>query len=155
MAYASANTEVKGYTGFTTDYSTGTSPTLTQVSDIIAQVEGEIDTTLAGIGLTVPVTNSNLIAYVRKYSGMGSAGLTLQRYGKNDADYRLADWFYSKFETWIDKLITDEKLQKNIKNMGVTGYSGLYVGSNATDGSHTGADVRQETISYGVEESDF
>lgn len=151
MAYASANTEVKSYTGFPADYSSTTMPTLAQVSDIISQVEGEINTTLNGLGVSVPVTNVTLIEYVRKFSGMGAAGLTLQRYGKSDADFRLADWFYTKYETWIDKLILDEKYQGNIKEIAGTSYSGFYVGSNFTDGTHVGATAKSTTVSYGVE----
>lgn len=152
MAYASANTEVKGYTGFPSDYSSTTMPTLAQVSDIITQIEGEIDVAIGGLGITTPVTNATLLANVRKYSGMGSAGLSLQRYGKNENDFRLADWFYSKFENWIEKLTTDEKYQNNIKEISGTGaYTGIYVESNATDGTHTYATSLSTTISYGVE----
>lgn len=152
MAYANANTEIKSYTGFVSDYSSTTMPTLAQVTDIITQVEGEIDVALVGLGITTPITNATLLANVRKYSGMGSAGLTLQRYGKNDNDFRLADWFYSKFETWIDKLTTDKQYQNNIKEtIGTDQFTGIYVSSNATDGSHTYATPVSTTISYGVE----
>lgn len=152
MPYASANTEVLGYTGFSTVYSSTTMPTLAQVADIITQIEGEINVALAGLGLTIPVTNASLLDLARKYSGMGSAGLTLQRYGKNDNDFRLADWFYGKFESWVEKLITDKEYQSNIKEIvGGVSYSGLYVSSNATDGSHTGADPQTDVIKYGVE----
>lgn len=152
MAYANANIEVKGYTGFPLDYSSTTMPTLAQVTDIITQVEGEIDVALGGLGITTPITNVTLLANVRKYSGMGSAGLTLQRYGKNENDFRLADWFYSKFETWIDKLTTDEQYQNNIKEtIGTDQFTGVYVESNVTDGSHTYSTPVSTKISYGVE----
>lgn len=152
MAYISANSEVKGYTGFTNDYSSTTMPTLLQVTDIITQVEGEIDVAIGGLGITTPVTNNTLLANVRKYAGMGSAGLALQRYGKNENDFRLADWFYSKFESWIDKLTTDEKYQNNLKEIAGTGtYTGIYIESNATDGTHTYSTPLSTTISYGVE----
>jgi hypothetical protein len=152
MAYASANTEVLGYTGFSTVYSTTTMPTLAQVSDIIEQVEGEINTALSGLGLTVPVTNATLIDYIRKQSAMGSAGLTLQRYGQNDADFRLADWFYTKYETWIEKLITDEKYQNSIKEIvGGSAYTGIYIGSNFTDGTHFESTPKISTIEYGID----
>lgn len=152
MAYASANTEVVNYTGFSTVYSTSTMPTLAQVTDIIAQVEGEIDTALYGLGLTIPVTNVTLTANIRKYSAMGAAGLTLQRYGKSENDFRLADWFYGKFESWIEKLNTDKNYQDNIKEVAGAGtFTGVYIGSNFTDGSHDGATAKSTNISYGVE----
>ncbi len=148
MAYASANTEVLAYTGFSESYSTGTSPTLLQVTDIIEQVEGEIGGALDALGVTT--VGSNLTDMVRKYSAMGSAGLTLQRYGKNDNDFRLADWFYGKFETWIDKLYTDEKYQEKIKKMDSASYTGLFISSNATDGTHIEATAKSTEISYEV-----
>lgn len=152
MPYANANTEIKTYTGFTTDYSTSTSPTLSQVTDIIEQVEGEIEVALSGLGLTVPVTNTILLDFVRKYSGMGSAGLVFQRYGKSENDFRLGDWYYTKFENWIEKLINDKNYQGNIKEIvGANTYTGLYIGSNATDTTHTGTTPKTTEISYGVE----
>ena len=151
MSYASANTEVLAYTGFATVYSSSTMPTLAQVTDIIEQIEGEIDTTLSGLGITVPVTNATLIDYIRKQSAMGSAGLTLQRYGKNDNDFRLADWFYGKYESWIDKLITNKNYQSNIKELAGTNNIGVYIGSNFTDGTHFESTPKTSSIQYGVD----
>lgn len=153
MAYSSANTEVLAYTGFTASYSSTTAPTLVQVGSIIDQVDGEINTALYGLGITTTPTNASILQLLAKYSAMGAAGLVLQRYGASDNDFRLGDWWYGKFESWMEKLITDDSYKAMIKEIGaVSGsYDGIYVSSNVDDGSHEGAAAQSTTISYGME----
>lgn len=153
MAYSSANTEILAYTGFTNSYSTGTSPTLDQVTSIITMIDGEIDSALYALGITTTPTNTALLAMLKKYSAMGSAGLVLQRYKNPNAENNNGDWLYTKYETWIDKLLTDDDYKAMIKEMGGTpgGYDGIYVSSNVDDGTHEGATPASTTISYGVE----
>jgi hypothetical protein len=153
MAYSSANSEVLAYTGFSTSYSSTTAPTLVQVGSIIDQVDGEINTALYGLGITSTPTNASILQLLAKYSAMGSAGLVLQRYGASDNDFRLGDWWYGKFESWMEKLITDDDYKNMIKEIGsVAGdYTGIFVSSNVEDGTHEGATPASTTISYGVE----
>lgn len=148
MAYSSANTEVLAYTGFPTVYSSSTMPTLTQVGDIIDQIDGEINTSLYALGITSTPTNAILLKLLAKYSAMGSAGLVMQRYGASDNDFRIGDWWYTKYENWIEKISTDEQYKAMLKSIGVSSYTGDYVGSNATDGTHIEATAGSTTISY-------
>jgi hypothetical protein len=151
MAYSSANSEVIAYTGFTQSYSTGSSPMLSQVESIISQIDGEINVALNAVGITSTPTSTTLLQMLAKYSAMGSAGLVLQRYGQSDADFRVADWWYGKYETWIEKVTTDPKYQEMLKRIANSGYTGIYVSSNVDDNSHEVADAASTEISYGVE----
>lgn len=151
MAYSSANSEVLTYTGFSTDYSSTTAPTLIQVTSIISQIDGEIDSALYGLGITSTPTSTTLLQLLAKYSAMGAAGLTLQRYGQSENDYRVADWWYGKYEAWLEKIITDTNYQNMLKELGATGYDGIYISSNVDDTTHETATAASTEISYGVE----
>lgn len=151
MAYSSANDEVISLTGYPTAYTTSSMPTLAQVTGIIEMIDGEIDTALYALGITSTPTNASLLNLLAKWSAIGSAGLTLQRYKNDNTANNEGDWLYSKYEAWIDKLITDDNYKNMIKELGNTSFTGNYVSSNVDDTTHEGAVASSTTISYGVD----
>lgn len=75
MAYA-AITDVQALCPQRPTYSSTTKPTSTQVEGFITSIASEIDTALAGRGLTVPVTTpAEFLAYVTHINALGAASL--------------------------------------------------------------------------------
>lgn len=142
MAFIAANTELKALTGFTVDYSTTTQPTLTEAGYMIDMIDGEILSALAVCGIVSPATSGNLANLIKKFEAMGSAGLVFQRYGKNDNDYRLGDWYYTQYKDWINQVITDENYQQMISAIYSTGQTRIdAVNNQVTDGTVLESDV--------------
>jgi len=148
MAYCSANTDVSALTGIT--YSTSTVPTLIESNVIIDQVSAEIDVTLASVGISNPSASATFLTMLKKPCALGSAGLLLQRYGTGDGDFRRADWYYSKYEAWLDKVISNEDYKKSILSFFTTGYSGIYVENNVTSGTFTEKSAVNTEVDYMV-----
>lgn len=71
-------------------YSDSTKPTTTQVEGFITDIAGEIDTVLAGRGMTVPVTTpAEFLTYVTHINALGAAALA-ERAGFPEASGPLA-----------------------------------------------------------------
>ena len=138
--YSSANTDVRPYVRtLSTQFSTDSQPTLSEVTNIISQIDGEIDSSLIIAGITAPSTNlSNLL---KKYSAMGSAGLVVQTYGEEDGNFQKGEWFYNQYIEWIDKVTTDDKYQDSLYNLNAGSVSGTYVSDQVIAGYVESTDI--------------
>ena len=133
--YCSAG-DIKSMLGYDTAYSTTTKPTLAQVNDIITNITSEIDTRLEVIGVTLPVTDSNVLNVVERYCKLGSAGLVGLTYysTNNNIEGGQADYFYKDYKQWLTDITDNPEL------VGVSAgeiQSNTYVSNQVTDGTHT------------------
>lgn len=133
MSYCDANTDVKILTGFASTYSTSSIPTLSDVQNIIGQIEGEINAYLAADNITSP-SNANTLALLKRYEALGSAGMVLARWGDNDAVRQQGMIFWNEFKEWANRLLNDQAyIQMIIKNENKAN-EGQQVGSAVTAG---------------------
>jgi hypothetical protein len=144
--YSSGNADVKPYVraflnNGTADFSTDTQPTLVQVTNIISQVDGEIDGALTATG-TTGVSSTGLQDLLKKYSAMGSAGLTMMTYGENEENFRKGEWFYNKFEAWIDNLINNDNYKEYIYNLENGEFTNIYASNQFIDGTNTSTEIQ-------------
>lgn len=146
MAFSSANSDVNTYVGITA-FSTATQPTLTEVNNIIGQVDGEITAVMAGVGITT-FTNESLLELLKKYSAMASAGLVIMRYGKSEMDIRKAEFYYNDYLRWLDKLTKDDKYKESILNLTNSAYSDILIGNQVTDCYFTESDSDTEVKTF-------
>lgn len=116
-------------------FSTDSTPTASQVTDIITEITGEIDTVLASIGVTSQPTDTNILAMLKRYCRFGSSGVTGMTYGRNFSSVidSLADWLYGKYESFLEKI-------KNNPELFTT--DSLTVSNQVLDGSYTEAEQK-------------
>lgn len=150
--YSSGNADVKPYvraflTNGANDFSTGTQPTLVQVTNIIAQVDGEIDGALTSAGI-IAVTSTSLSDLLKKYSAMGSAGLVMMTYGENEENFQKGDWFYQKFDAWIDKVITNDDYKEFLYNLQEGETGNIYASNQFIDGTNTSTEIQYRDESF-------
>ena len=132
MSNYTTNAKVSVLLGKSFDAST--TPTSTQVDVIIGQITGEIDTILNSIGITSQPTDTNILAMLDKYASFGSAGITGMTYFRNanDVNSSNAEWYYSKYEAFLKKLMENPELLGII-----TGSTQLVVSNQVLDGTYT------------------
>jgi hypothetical protein len=127
--------DIQGMLGYDTEFTNTSKPTVTQVNDIITNITSEINTRLEAIGVTLPVTDSNVLNVVERYCKIGSAGLVGLTYysSNNNIEGGQADYFYKDYKQWLTD-ITDKPELVGVSAEAVN--ESAMVSNQVTDGTH-------------------
>lgn len=85
-------------------------PTTTQVEGFLDQVAAEINSVLAGIGYTVPVTGTNDIYMLKRFVSQKAAAMTFHAGfgGLGETPARVKRW-EAEYDTFLKRLIDREQ----------------------------------------------
>jgi len=94
------------------NFDSTTTPTSTQVDDIIDQVTREIDVTMSSIGISSQPTDSNVLGMLERYCSFGSAGITGMTFFRNanDVNGSNAQWYYDQYRNFLKELADNPEL---------------------------------------------
>ena len=109
-------------------------PTLTQINAEITDITGELNMVLESIGITLPITDANVLNVIEQKCKLGSAGMVgLTYYVNTDAvEGSQADYYYKEYKFFLASIVETPSL------VGVSAEaSTINVSNQVTDGTTT------------------
>jgi hypothetical protein len=116
------------------NFSSGSRPTLAQVTAILEDVTNEIDFTLSAVGITTQPTDTRLLGRLSTACKYGTAcQVGMSAFGNSTGvDGSQPDKYCEKYQAILDDI------KENPENYGaVTGDSASYISNQVTDGTIT------------------
>lgn len=119
-------------------FNASTTPTSTQVTEVITQITQEIDTILYVVGITAQPTDTNILGMLKKFCSFGSAGIVGISYFRNASGVSgsNADWYYTEYKEFLQKLKDDPEILGIVADT-----ESLTCANQVTDGTYSEDDM--------------
>ncbi len=121
-------------------YDTESQPTAAQVTDIIAMIDGMIDSALSSIGISLPVVDVAFLQLLKEASINGAAGRVSGTYTKNNEGNVQNNFYWGEFKEFLKDL--NDNAQKYLNMINKNGnLSSVAPSNNVTAGYISESDL--------------
>lgn len=121
-------------------YDTESQPTATQITDIIAMIDGMIDSALSSIGVTLPVSNALFLQVLKSASINGTAGRVSGSYKKNQFGTVETNFYWNEFKLFLADITDNPDKYLKMSDSG-SSLAGVAPSNNVTAGYVSESDL--------------